>query len=194
MNPARIRRRCPACRVRGYVEVRPRTGVTTAWRARCSCGYEWPCRISAVDRLSPAPPDIAPDTSPEPTWTTRDGRVILVVDMGDQHLANTIAMLRRKNRGVAAYRVIRARHREALALCSYLGDDPPDGAAMAAEEELGELLSRPITDRERDDALGKVYPTFATLVAEARRRSMDGFAPTPRAGGVVQRERRRAIR
>lgn len=29
-------------------------------------------------------------------WRTREGREVLIVEMGDQHLRNTIAMLRRK--------------------------------------------------------------------------------------------------
>ena len=34
------------------------------------------------------------------TWTTRDGRVVKLVDMGSEHLCNTIRYLRRRYAGI----------------------------------------------------------------------------------------------
>ena len=49
------------------------------------------------------------DTGPEkqPIWTTRDGRVLLMSQMTDQHLMNFIAMLRRKAQGAQDQAVLR---------------------------------------------------------------------------------------
>ena len=85
-----------------------------------------------------------------PTWKTRDGRVLLISEMGDGHLLNTVRMLRRK--GFIGRSTLEC----------YLSTDGPSGdaAQMAFDAECREVFSRPVS-AELDD-----------LEAEARSRGL----------------------
>jgi len=104
----------------------------------------------------------APRSRPQPTatiWVTRKGDRIAVKDMGDQHLVNTIRMLRRSGEV--------SKMRDTFAVGGYLDSDPPDGAAIAAEGELNELM-----DMGVDDYLSLKVVTFAAMLTEAKRRNL----------------------
>lgn len=95
------------------------------------------------------------------TWTTRDGRVIRIAEMGDSHLLNTVALLRRRN-----HAGVRARAwRTALRAASY-ATTAPDGAADAAMECAHACLRGDCDD----EILAEELPEFAALLEEARRR------------------------
>lgn len=99
---------------------------------------------------------------PKPTttvWVTRDGQQVAVRDMSDQHLVNTIRMLRRK-----APRMMVATE---LSLYAYLDSDPPDGAADCAESALREM-----EETDADEFLEGTVPTFRALLAEAEKRGL----------------------
>lgn len=85
-----------------------------------------------------------------PTWKTRDGRVLPIADMGDDHLANTIRMLRRK--GFIGRSTLEA----------YMTSGPSgDMASMAFEQEQREVFSRPVSE------------ALDHLEAEARKRGLE---------------------
>lgn len=76
---------------------------------RCSCcGFEWQDRWSCAcnDRCSQCNREIEPyqsDFTPSDrtlAWTTKEGELIAVNEMEDQHLINCINLLRRKIAGV----------------------------------------------------------------------------------------------
>jgi hypothetical protein len=95
----------------------------------------------------------------ELSWVTRDGRRILVADMTDQHVVNTIKMLRRN---VEMYR---------LAFLSNMWrymENAPDGAydaCVSAERETEEM--------SREEFLLMDKPTYAKLLREAHDRHLD---------------------
>lgn len=93
----------------------------------------------------------------ETTWTTRDGRTILIRDMTDRHLRNTLAFMRRN---VEHYRNAEALH--AWAYAEYA----PDGAAGAAEQAAYFVLEV----MDDDDVLKECVPAYPALVKEAQRR------------------------
>ena len=89
----------------------------------------------------------------EATWTTRDGRVLRIVDMSDNHLINTIRMLRRKY--VAKL---------ATTVAWYATCTGPQGdmASVAFDQEFDRLAE--------DDWRSVADPMFWQLVAESKRR------------------------
>ena len=96
-------------------------------------------------------------------WTTKDGRRVHVGKMEDEHLLNTIALLRRRNRNHVASAVFN----RALRAGSY-ATDAPDGAAMVAEEYVSHLMH----GCHDDDILAEALPIFATMLTEAHRRGL----------------------
>ena len=64
-------------------------------------------------------------------WKTRAGTKIRVCDMTDKHLNNTIKMMFRSYEAML--------YKEWGQLMSYLDNDPPDGAYLAASSELKTL-------------------------------------------------------
>jgi hypothetical protein len=90
-------------------------------------------------------------------WVTRDGERIPVRDMTDSHLLNTIRWLERTHdaRVLAMLQPYSA----------YLSGDPPDGAAMCAEQEACALIEASVED---------IVPTYATMIDEARKRGLLG--------------------
>lgn len=95
----------------------------------------------------------------ELSWVTRDGRRILVADMSDQHIINTIKMLRRN---VEMYRLAYLSN-----MWRYM-ENAPDGAydacmdAEAQTERMG-----------REEFLLMDKPTYAKLLREAHDRHLD---------------------
>ncbi len=69
-------------------------------------------------------------------WKCRDGKLINVSDMTDQHVSNTLAMLRRQ--GFIGRNTLEA----------YLAYPPPQGdmASYYYEQELDRVFSRPVND------------------------------------------------
>lgn len=92
-------------------------------------------------------------------WVPRDGQRIPVRDMGDQHLINTIRMLRRK----APFMMMN----ELRQMDRYIRD-APDGAAMGCESEADALIN--LSD---DEYLSRTLPTFPALLAEAEKRGLE---------------------
>ena len=77
-------------------------------------------------------------------WRTKDGRDLAIVEMGEQHLRNTIAMLER---------VITARRKRWLLSILVLGigrSELSDAACDALDEELDALGERAQAATERD--------------------------------------------
>lgn len=105
-----------------------------------------------------------PAAHPPPVgcWLTRDGRLVAICEMEDDHLANSIRMIRR-GRIAAGYRWRRSW--DALAYAA----TAPDGAAMAAEESSESYLSDPAAV---DEDVEKEIPAFGQLLAEARTRRL----------------------
>ena len=108
------------------------------------------------------PPLVEPRPKPTATiWVTREGERVAVRGMDNQHLVNTIRMLRRN-----APKMMAA---EELSLYAYLDSDPPDGAYDCASGALSEL-----DEMDADEFLEATVPTFVALLAEAEKR---GLAP-----------------
>ena len=74
----------------------------------------------------------------EGMWKCKDGRVIPIASMSDQHLDNAIKMLQRK--GLIEIPDLDAVF--SVGAYAYSGDTP-DGAAMAAEQEFQYMLNNP---------------------------------------------------
>lgn len=89
-------------------------------------------------------------------WTMKDGTKIRICDMSNSHLLNTIRMLERLE--------LAASWAEVSSLAHYLGNNPPDGAAMAAEQEVAELAD--------NASPAKFWPIYDDLVLEAERREL----------------------
>lgn len=104
----------------------------------------------------------------EPTatvWVTKDGTQIAVVDMGDDHLRNTIRMLRRN---VEHYRM------ELVVQMGAYIENAPDGAAMACELEADELADLDFDDPEDEDGfLSAHVKPYKLMLKEARRRKLN---------------------
>lgn len=94
-------------------------------------------------------------------WVTREGQQIAVRDMGDQHLVNTIRMLRRIAPLVPLMMIS-----ECLQMDRYIVD-APDGAAMACEAEAAAL-----SDMTDDEYLNRHYVTLPAMLAEAEKRGL----------------------
>lgn len=74
------------------------------------------------------------------TWKCKDGRIILITEMSDQHLLNTIYMLRSRNL-----------HEDNNELADFLSYMPPQGdmALLAWENEFAELMDKPIKRKHK---------------------------------------------
>jgi hypothetical protein len=95
-----------------------------------------------------------PDEYPEDRdeiWTTRDGRRVLVMDMSDEHLMNTIRMLERNYAGI---------------LQTYLRGPEPHGemAQDAFESELMHLTN---------EGPASIAPIYDRMCEEADQRGID---------------------
>lgn len=91
-------------------------------------------------------------------WTPRNGKPLLIADMSDQHILNTIRyLIRRAEREMA---------RLELSAMVY-AMDAPDGAALCVEQGLAELEEMGAGDR------AMMSPMFRELVREAERRGLD---------------------
>jgi hypothetical protein len=88
-----------------------------------------------------------------PTWTTRDGTVLLLSAMDDQHLVNTLKMLKRKAAFAAAH--------NARILLS--GPQPHgEGAQMAFDQEL----------MEAGNIDNFLHESYEDLIWEAKKRKL----------------------
>ena len=108
---------------------------------------------------SPLESEMERDMTRPLTWRTRDGREILIAEMGDAHLVNTIKLLRRR---ADAFRMAGAVQMWAYA------EDAPDGAAAAAEMGAEHLLEW----ADDDEVVAEFVPSFPVLLKEAERRGI----------------------
>lgn len=97
--------------------------------------------------------------TPRNSWTTRDGRTLLIEDMDDQHLVNTIKFIRRG--------AILRLYRELLTMEIYM-EDAPDGARAACEMESKRLEQ--MTD---DEYITLKVKSFPKMLKEAKKRKLD---------------------
>lgn len=98
-------------------------------------------------------------------WITKAGDAIKVVEMTDDHLRNTIRMLRRNREYLAIVEIIQ--------ISQYI-EMAPDGAADAAMREL-DIMEDEMDEFENDDdswLLNHVAP-YALMLKEAKRRKMN---------------------
>jgi hypothetical protein len=95
-------------------------------------------------------------------WVKRDRTPVRICDMSDDHLLNTIRMLRR------APRLNWVTDCWAFRAMDY-AVDAPDGASMAAESWANSIM---MPGPEQDDLFAKEYPVFGELLDEARRRKL----------------------
>lgn len=94
------------------------------------------------------------------TWKTKDGRTIRIRDMDNQHLANTIRLLRR--------RAERQRPQVELDLSSFAASCRGDGATDAAESE-----ERMVSNMDLEEFCGYVFnDVWHELIEEATRREL----------------------
>ena len=96
----------------------------------------------------------------EPTWTTREGKVIPLSEMSDTHLKNTIAMVERNQPELKEWR-------ENKAVAFPLLMDEGQGTSEDFLEEMEYLEF--IKEREFQHK----YPMYAALLEEAERRNLD---------------------
>lgn len=94
-----------------------------------------------------------------PTWRTREGEEILVTDLGDVHLSNILAMLRRLAPGRQAREVL-----EATSVASTLQGEC---ATYCAESDIAALADMPV-----DEYLATRFPLYLPLVREAHKRGL----------------------
>jgi hypothetical protein len=92
----------------------------------------------------------------QPTWKTKDGRVIPVKEMTTMHIQNTIAFLEKKH----DERILNA------VMC--MPDFQGEMAQMTADAEFNRILNS-----EPED----LWPIYTDLIEELRRR---GVQPFPR--------------
>ncbi len=92
------------------------------------------------------------------TWTTKDGYVLVISDMGDSHLVNTIRMLDR-------FAVVKQAELEEEGwsfLCSLRGEM----AQYYAEQDLNELMEHGLSPCE-------IHPAYPALLEEANKRGLE---------------------
>lgn len=94
----------------------------------------------------------------ERTWITAKGERIAVIDMTDDHLANTIRLLRRRAPALMLAMLIPMGQYQATA---------PEGASDAIDMEMTQILA--MSDNEI--LIWKV-PPYKTMVFEAARRGL----------------------
>jgi hypothetical protein len=109
-------------------------------------GYENPALEAEMDAMTA-------------TWRTRDGREVLISEMGDSHLLNTIRYLERNKEAIVLNHVIAMSR-----IGSTFGGD---GAQDAYDNAMAELA-----DEEHETALEMCVPEYKALVAEAERRKL----------------------
>lgn len=102
---------------------------------------------------------VRPPTPTTTTWVTKDNRVVRVVDMSDDHLRNTIRMLRRREELI--------RFSECMAMGRYQ-ETAPDGAYDAIEWELSM-----IEEMDTDQFLSHAFKCYPTMLREAERRQLN---------------------
>lgn len=93
------------------------------------------------------------------TWTTKNGRVLKIRDMTDEHLLNTINYLRRRAPHAKAAQVLMLMH----AAVQHHGE----GAADAIDRELDGAM-----EMHSEDALAEAVPAYAALCEEAEERGL----------------------
>lgn len=100
------------------------------------------------------------------TWTTKDGRVLLIRDMEDQHVVNTIKFLRR--RGYCSLAQFDSAH---AALCSLQGDM----STYVAEGEFADMKPTAWLDAltEEADRRGLDYRSAEDAIEELLDDAMD---------------------
>lgn len=92
------------------------------------------------------------------TWKCKDGKFVQIKEMGDSHLVNSIALLRKSYRRICLA--------GALAADSAYPDGEPDGAAMVAESEARYLFE----EAETQEDIAERWPIYGALDKEVKRR------------------------
>lgn len=92
------------------------------------------------------------------TWTTKDGKTLLLSEMTDSHLENAIRYLAR--------RASHYQSREVSSLDIY-AIDAPDGASECAYMAMEEVLNM-----EPDEYMQEHHEPFQRLMEEAKRRKL----------------------
>lgn len=95
---------------------------------------------------------------PEPTWKMRDGTVILIKDMTDSHLDNTIKMLDRKAKA--------AHYAELTAGYAILGTLQGEMAIDDVERGINQM-------EENGPCPEDHFPVYMDLVAEQSKRELN---------------------
>ena len=95
------------------------------------------------------------------TWITKEGRVLRISEMGDDHLLAAISKVRRTHRS-RCFAWARSAGRYSMTA--------PDGAADAAEHAEEEFLE--LSDSDQDNDIARVSSVYESLLREAHRRKL----------------------
>jgi hypothetical protein len=116
------------------------------------------------------------------TWTTRDGNLVTIAQMDDEHLVNTLLMLQR-NVPVIRFRAeIAAMQRYETLVRGLHGEQAIDATESAIDIHIEEMVET------SDSAWLRGQPIFRALKREAARRGIAKKTSLPIGGWVSERE------
>lgn len=123
----------------------------------------WPQRPHKPPRLRSRNVRYDIQNVPRGYWATREGALLRIRAMSDQHLENSIKMMERKSRERARLEAFRA---------DCYAETAPDGAADAAQEASREMYGM-ADDPDQDLAVlaELVWPKYSELKQEQKRRA-----------------------
>jgi hypothetical protein len=119
----------------------------------------WPQRPHKPPRLRSRNVRYDIQCVPRGYWATKEGALLRIRAMSDQHILNSLAMLVRQSRRRAMLEALRA-YRYA--------ENAPEMAADAAEEAAQEMLEMPASPELAE----LVWPKYKELKAEAQKRGL----------------------